>query len=151
MNKRQKHSKTFHIAFRDVDLQGNLRLSALVDFMQEISGEHARLLGFDYSGDDASNQDKIFWIVSRAKMHMEVYPKWLDTIRIETYPDGADKLFAIRRFDIFNTDDALIVYIVGYYIFLYFETHRPVRIHSVTGPLKDVAWPFEGQVIVQLL
>ncbi|MGL5677497.1 MAG: acyl-[acyl-carrier-protein] thioesterase [Cellulosilyticaceae bacterium] len=144
----KKHSKTFKINYRDVDLEGNLRMSALVDYMQEVSGEHARLLGLDYSGDD--NEDRIFWIVSRAKMHLETLPKWLETIRIETYPDGIDKLFAVRRFNIYNSDEEQIGYIIGNYILLDCDTHRPVRIKNLKGPITKLDWVYEGETLPKL-
>lgn len=144
----QKHSKFYTIEFRDVDLYGNLRMSALVEYMQDISGEHARLLGFDYSGDD--NENRIFWIVSRAKMQLETIPKWKDTIRIETYPDGVDKLFAVRRFNIYNSQDEQIGYIIGNYILLDCDTHRPVRIKSLKGPITKLDWAYEGETLPKL-
>ena len=145
-----KHSKNFTITYRDVDMNGNLRMSSLVDYMQEISGEHARLLGMDYKGDDAANEDQIYWIVSRAKMTLEVIPQWLDTIRIETYPHGVDKLFAVRMFDIYDHEDKQIGQIIGDYILMSCNNHRPVRISQVTGPLSDLNYPYEGESLDKL-
>ena len=145
-----KYSKNFTITYRDVDMNGQLRMSSLVDYMQEISGEHARLLGMDYKGDDASNEDQVYWIVSRAKMTLETIPNWLETIRIETYPNGVDKLFAVRMFDIFDQEDKQIGQIIGDYILMDCKTHRPIRISQAKGPLRFLNRPYEGELLEKL-
>lgn len=143
-----KHSKYFTIGFRDVDQFYNLRMNALVDFMQETSNEHAGLLGLDFS--DPECEGAYYWIVSRAKMHLDVLPQWKERIRLETYPDGVDKLFAVRRFDIYNESDEQIGHIIGYYILLDAKTQRPIRMRNLQGNLQRLEWAYEGEELPKL-
>lgn len=142
-----KYSKTFKVNFRDVDFNYDLTMNALVDLMQEVSGEHALELGVDFTTDE---DQQAYWIVSRAKMHLDRYPKWQEHIRIETYPIGVDKLFCMRRFDIFDAQDEQIGYIIGYYILMDFHTHRPLRIQKMEGVLQTLNWPYEGEELPKL-
>ena len=142
-----KYSKDFKINFRDADFNYNLSMTSLVDFMQEVSGEHALQLGIDFTTDE---EQKAYWIVSRAKMHLDEYPKWQDHIRIETYPVGLEGLFAVRRFDIFNAKDKQIGYIIGYYILMDFKTHRPLRIKNMPEVSELLNWTYEGEVLPKL-
>lgn len=122
-------------------------MNALVDFMQEISGEHALELGIDFTTDE---DQQMYWIVSRAKMHLDRYPRWQDNIRIETYPIGIDKLFCVRRFDIFDEEDQLMGYMIGYYILMDYHTHRPLRVQKMEGIIKTLNWPYEGEALPKL-
>ncbi|MGL4345903.1 MAG: acyl-[acyl-carrier-protein] thioesterase [Cellulosilyticaceae bacterium] len=143
-----KHNKYFEIAFRDVDQKGYLKMSALVDHMQETSNEHAALLGIDFQ--EAYEGHPYYWIVSRAKMCLETYPKWKDKIRIETYPVGADRLFAVRRFNIYNEQDEQMGYIIGYYIVMDGKQHRPVRLKTFEGDFALFREKYEGEELPKL-
>lgn len=142
-----KYSKNFKINFRDTDFNYNLCMTSLVDFMQEVSGEHALELGIDFTTDE---EQKAYWIVSRAKMHLDEYPKWQDHIRIETYPVGLEGLFAVRRFDIFDAEDKQIGYMIGYYILMDFKTHRPLRIKHMPEVASLLNWVYEGETLPKL-
>ena len=142
-----KYSKNFKINFRDTDFNYNLRMNALVDFMQEVSGEHALSLGIDFTTDE---DQKAYWIVSRAKMHLDTYPKWQDYILLETYPVGLEGPFAVRRFDIFDTEDRQIGYIIGYYILMDFKTHRPLRVKNMPEVASLLNWLYEGESLPKL-
>lgn len=144
----KKYSKVFHVAFRDVNAHGHLRMNALVDYMQQIANEHARQLDFDFSG--ADNENGVIWVVSRAKMHIEKLLHEGDTLHIETYPAGIDKLFAVRRFDLFDASHTRIGYIIGDYILLDCKTYRPIRLKHLPGRLSALEWPYEGETLPKL-
>lgn len=142
----EKYTKEFKISFRDVDLSMKLRMSSLVDYMQEIAGEHAYQLGLNFFG----QEQEVYWIVSRAKMHLDEYPNWEEMITIKTYPAGIDKLFAVRRFDIYNEAGKEIGYIIGNYILLDTQTNRPVRPTSLKGSIEKLCYPYEGECLDKL-
>ncbi|MGL6174928.1 MAG: acyl-[acyl-carrier-protein] thioesterase, partial [Cellulosilyticaceae bacterium] len=142
----EKYTKSFKVNFRDVDLRMKLRMSSLVDYMQEIAGEHAYELGLNFFG----QEQEVYWIVSRAKMHLEEYPNWEETITMKTYPAGIDKLFAVRRFDIYNEAGKEIGYIIGNYILLDSVTNRPVRPTGLEGPIAKLCYPYEGESLPKL-
>lgn len=142
----EKYTKSFNIGFRDVDRSMKLRMSSLVDYMQEIGGEHANQLGLNFFG----QEKEVYWIVSRAKMYLEKYPNWEETITIKTYPAGIDKLFAVRRFDIYTKQNEQIGYIIGDYILMDTQTNRPVRPSGLTGNFEKLCYPYEGEALPKL-
>jgi acyl-ACP thioesterase len=142
MNRYNKH---FTIDFKDVDFRYDLKMSALVDYMQETSNTHAKELGVDFSVEDLP----YYWIVARAKMELYTYPKYRQSIRIETYPAGISRLFAVRKFTIYDENDKIIGKITGYYV-LMDESHRPVRLKNLQGNLALLERPYEGQELEKL-
>ncbi len=144
----EKYSKCYEITYRDVDLEGCLRMGALVDYMQEVSGEHASILGFDYSG--AANDKKLFWVVSRAKMHLNRPIKQHEKLTIETYPNGMDGLFAMRQFNLYDEAKEQVGEMIGAYLLLDCQTQHPVRMKRIAGPLEALLWPYEGESLNKL-
>ncbi len=100
-----RHTKYFTIEFRDVDSRHRLRMSALVNYMQEISSEHANGMGIAFG---SGPKTSYYWIVSRSTMQMTALPTWKDTIKIETAPVGVDGLFAVRYFWIYDENNIQI-------------------------------------------
>jgi acyl-ACP thioesterase len=91
--------KTFTVAFTDVDQSDRLKLSAMCDYFQEAAINHAENLGV---GREAMAQTGEVWIVSRLSVLIERRPKYRETITVRSWPRGADRLFAIRDYDILD-------------------------------------------------
>lgn len=119
-----KHNKNFLITFRDTDSSGNLTIPSLVDFMQDIAREHAISAGIDF------NLSKYYWIIIRSKITMIRTPKIDETIKIETFPSGIDKLYAVREFNIYDENNQKICNIIGYYILMNPSFSTPIKIKN---------------------
>lgn len=143
-----EHTMDVIITFRDVDATKRLTMNAIVDYMQEIANQHAEVLGIDF----AINPDKqeLFWIVSRAKVHMDKYPVLGEKIKFITHTAGIDRLFAVRHFDIVDAYGEKIGYIIGDYVLMDSNTKRPVRLKNLEGTLKCLEGPYEGEVLPKL-
>ena len=141
-----KFSREFEISFRDVDITGHLTISTLVDFMQEIAREHAAELGLSY----AALEDQYYWIVVRTKATLSVAPSIGEKIRLETYIAGLEKLFSVRRFDIYNEDNECLGYILAYYLLMNKENHRPVKLKNLTGKESYFQYQYEGEALPKL-
>ncbi|MFI3172403.1 MAG: thioesterase [Eubacteriales bacterium] len=137
----EKYSQNFGVSFRDVDITGQLTINTLVDFMQEIARQHALKLGVDYS----SYEDDYYWIVVRTKAKLDTAPKIGDNIRIETYIAGTERLFSVRRFDIYDEENQLLGYIIAYYLLMNKRNHRPVKLKSLEGNASMFQQPYEGE------
>lgn len=130
-----KYAKSFQVQFSETDFTLKLKLYQLVNKMQETSSLHAEKLGLGYEELDRHN---LGWVISKYKITMDTYPKWEDTLTIETWPSGKDKLFAMRSFRIYNQREEQIGSIYSAY----------VLIDSVTGrPQRTSALPIELPVI----
>lgn len=141
-----KYNHDFEISFRDADISGELTMHALVDFMQETARNHAQELGVDYS-DEA---DDYYWIVVRTKVQFDVHPKIGEKIRIESFIEGVEKLFSVRRFNIYGENDMPIGYIIAYYLLMNRENNRPVKLRSLEGQENLYANVYEGEKLQKL-
>lgn len=74
---------------------GTLRRHIWFDYLQHFAAVHAENLGFGMS---AIREKNLIWVLSRLKIRLEASPRYDDTVRIETYPNGAERIFAKRQF-----------------------------------------------------
>ena len=73
----------FQITDNTVDRYGRLKPSALLYFVQELSGQHCNSLTMDY---DALAQKGMFWAVTRHRVQITRLPRRGETIHMETWP-----------------------------------------------------------------
>ncbi|MBN2480614.1 MAG: hypothetical protein JXB19_02655 [Bacteroidales bacterium] len=111
----------FLIRSFDIDFNLKLRLSSLCGFFQEIAGKHAEHLGFGYF---AMRQSGLVWMLSRLFIEIHEYPSWEDTIAVETWPSGMERLFFRREFQVCKGKKKMIS-AVSYWLSLNIKTLRP--------------------------
>jgi acyl-ACP thioesterase len=87
-----------------VDIRGRATIVALCQLMQESAWQHAKHLGLGFSHLKEKN---FIWVLARQLIKISSYPKWSDTIEIQTWPTGKDKLFCYRDFRIIDPDGSL--------------------------------------------
>ena len=86
-------SQTFHVRAYEVGPGDVASPLALVDYLQEAAGEHARALGIDRF---ETGTEGAAWVLSRLAMEVRRLPVWREEITIETWPSGRDGLRATR-------------------------------------------------------
>ncbi|MFI3176595.1 MAG: thioesterase [Eubacteriales bacterium] len=125
--KMEKYNREFTVAFRDVDSKDRMTYHAIVDCMQEIARNHASELGLAYEMDVHG----YYWIVLRTKIQIHTFPMLGETIRMETYIEGLDKMYSARRFRIYNSEGEELGNILAYYLLMNQATQLPVRLRSL--------------------
>ena len=86
--------KKFHIGSNDVDQFLELKLSSFFKMMQDVSTEHAEVLGIGKS----NTIDKgLFWVITRIELEILRAPKYLEEVVLKTYP-GDDLRFIFPRY-----------------------------------------------------
>jgi medium-chain acyl-[acyl-carrier-protein] hydrolase len=88
--------KEYRIHVYETGPDGKLNLYSLFNYMQDIAADHATRLGF---GRDDLMKDNRFWVLSRMYSEVAMWPSWKDEIIIKTWPNGTDKLFALRNYE----------------------------------------------------
>lgn len=134
----ERYSKSFKVQFSETDFTFKLKLYALINKMQETSSLHAEKLGMGY---DALEEYNLAWIISKYQIYMDSYPKWDDTITLETWPSGKDKIFAMRSFAIYNQNKEKIGSIASAYVLVDAKTGRLQRTSAL--PIEYPAMPKE--------
>src|ERR1035437_9133380 len=89
--------KEYRVHVYETGPDGKLNLYSLFNYMQDIASDHAIKLGF---GRDDLVRDNRFWVLSRIYAVINKWPMWEDSIILRTWPNGTDKLFALRNYEV---------------------------------------------------
>jgi medium-chain acyl-[acyl-carrier-protein] hydrolase len=92
-----KFEKDYRVHVYETGPDGKLNLYSLFNYMQDIASDHAIKLGF---GRDDLLRDNHFWVLSRIYAVITEWPRWEDSIILKTWPNGTDKLFALRNYEV---------------------------------------------------
>ena len=89
--------KEYRLHVYETGPDGKLNLYSLFNYMQDIASDHAIKLGF---GRDDLMRDNRFWVLSRIYAVINEWPLWEESIILKTWPNGTDKLFALRNYEV---------------------------------------------------
>lgn len=116
-------TETFKIKQFEIDTDGYALLSVIANYLQEAAGSHAESLGWSMQSLLDQNMG---WILNRFTLDIQRYPKAGEVIRIETWPSGADRLFAYRDFELFDEQGRLILTARTAWLILDIKRRRPI-------------------------
>lgn len=128
------HSEEFRIRHSEADRLGELKLAAWFDFLQEAAANHATKLGVGLADLRESHR---LWVLSRLRLGISRVPGIGETIRVETYPNGIDRLFAKRQFLIFDATGTEIARASSWWLLLNAEKLRPIKTEFLREILPD--------------
>lgn len=97
MEEQLKMSFTFKVRSYECGPDGAATLATIGNYLQEAAGEHAEALGFSKSNFEAAGAN-ISWVLTRLRVKMSRYPRWGETVTLETYPRGGRRITAYRDF-----------------------------------------------------
>jgi acyl-ACP thioesterase len=133
-----KFEKEYRVNVYETGPGGKLSLYSLFNYMQDIASDHAEILGF---GRDDLMRDNHFWVLSRIYAEIADWPSWEDRIIVRTWPNGTDKIFALRNFEIMYSDGRKIGNATSSWLILDRETKKIQRPETITArhnfPLPD--------------
>ena len=89
--------KEYRVHVYETGPDGRLNLFSLFNYLQDIASDHAVKLGF---GRDDLMRENRFWVLSRIYVTITEWPLWEETIIVKTWPNGTDKLFALRNYEV---------------------------------------------------
>ena len=130
-------SKEFTITSYELNPRGEARLTTMANYFQELAYHHANKMGFGF---DQMKERQTLWMLSRMKIRMFKYPVWNDTISVETWPSGIDKIFATRDFRVTDLSGNLLGVATTYWLIVNLETHRPVRPGVELARFSDIVY-----------
>ena len=132
--KKHSYKQKFKVSSYDLTPGSRARLTSLANFFQEIAYQHAGRLGFGYQ--DLKDQDT-FWVLSRMRIRVERYPLWDEEIEVETWPNGAEKIFAIREFRVKDSEGKTIARASTAWLIVSATSRRPVRVSELYSQFRD--------------
>lgn len=116
----------------EADLTGQAKLSSICNYLQESAWRHANHLGFGFQDAQARNE---VWVIIGLMLKLLRHPQWGETIRVETWPKGIDRLFAFRDFRILDQQDRVIGAATSSWMILDITTRRPRPVEIVRDML----------------
>ena len=120
----EKHIETYTVACYEADANQALKPTAMLDWMQEIAGRDATQLGFGY---DHLMNSNTAWVLSRTHVRFHQYPKWRDSVKLETWHKGAFKVLYLRDFLLSNEAGEPLVTATTSWLIIDMNTRRMVR------------------------
>ncbi len=125
------HSHEITVHSYEIDFKSRLNIFSLFNYFQEIAWEHAGILHFGL--EDLSKRN-LFWVLSRVRVEIERLPLWNEKIKLVTYPRGIDGLFALRDYEIYDSNNNRIISASSSWLILSSENRRPVRLTDLDLP-----------------
>jgi len=99
----------------EVDCFGNLKLSMVLFYAQDVAGLHCIELGTDY---DSMAAKGLFWAVIRHKIQIERLPKRGETITVETWPMPTTRVAYPRATAAFDAEGNPLFRIISLWVIM---------------------------------
>lgn len=130
-------SKEYDIKYYEQNVNGDLKESALLNFLQDSATLSAESLGF---GPSFVFKNNYAWVV--LKYHIELYKEIRDfaSITLKTEPRGISKLYAFRDFEIYSPEGECVGKVVSTWALIDMESRRMLPMQKV---LAEFMLPFE--------
>jgi len=117
------HRKTFQVRAIEIDGGGFIQPIPFLEYVLEAAGEHAA--GGGLAVTDLFKKG-LTWVLSRFHIEITRYPKWGETVQINTWPSGRGTLFAVRDYEILDAEGPIAA-ATSSWLIVDLKTRRPVR------------------------
>lgn len=107
-------TQTYTVRTDEANQEGDCFLATIGNFLQNTAHAHANSLAFGVA--DLGKDGKT-WMLSRMVLKVNRPPRFGETVTVETWPTGIDKLFALREFRLTSaTGEELVLGTSGWLI-----------------------------------
>ncbi|MEZ5071686.1 MAG: thioesterase [Bacteroidales bacterium] len=129
------YEHSFRVHSYEVNPRAQARLTTLANYFQEVAYRHATELGLGY---EALQENGQVWVLSRMRIRMNRCPRWNDQVTVRTWPRGADRLFALRDFRVFDHKGKEMGCASTAWLVLNVDTHNLVRPTELSQDYRDL-------------
>lgn len=130
-----KYGEDVKIRFHYADWRGRLLVKALCDLFNDVANVQTKELGFDVS---TLNAQGLTWMLHRLHIQVRRMPTQGEEVRVDTWPSGVDRLFALRDFQICGNGGEELVAASSAWMVIDVARRRPVRLPAcVTDVAKN--------------
>ncbi len=119
------YEESFCVRSYEIDAATRARVRTLTNYLQEVAGRHAALLGASLEHLQSENRT---WMLVRLHLEMVAWPRWRDRICIETWPSGAESVVATRDFEIYDAAGEKIGVATSAWMVVDMRRRRAVRL-----------------------
>lgn len=114
--------KIFRIRAFEVDANDRLKVNTILDYFQDAASNDAERLNFGYSNFVPKG---LTWVLSWAKFEFVGYPKFMEEVKIQTWGKKQHKLYSIRDYLMFDSNDEIICRGTSAWLLLDLKSKRP--------------------------
>lgn len=114
----------FTVRATDADYHDRLHLSSLFSFMQEAAYLNAEALQIGTSRLDSQG---MCWILIRISVRLRHLPHWGETVTVDTWSRGHQKLVFLRDFDFYDQQGQKFGSATSEWLIASKDSHRPQR------------------------
>lgn len=118
------HIEHFTTRTYETDFNNRLRISSVLNYMQEVAANNAEELGFGYT---QFTEQGLFWVLSRVQIEMDAYPVIGEPLIVETWPKSLISPYALRDFLFYNEAGDTLGKATTAWLIINRESLRPVR------------------------
>lgn len=115
----------FRVRAYEADGHGALSLPALCDILQEAADRHASQFGA--AVDQVAEAHGETWVLHRLAVRVHRAPRWRETLRVETWPCGRERLFTVREYCVLDAAGTLLAEAVSAWLVMDLGTRRLAR------------------------
>ncbi len=136
--------ETVNVRAIDADLNNKLKVSSIFNYMQNSAAAHADSMHFGFKD---LYKKGLLWVLSWVKIEFEDYPKFEDSIKVETWPKGHYKLYALRDFLLKDSGDNIFSRATTAWLLINAETKRITDLSALPG---DIPYQTELHALKEL-
>lgn len=119
------YAHKYLVGYSDVDKNNRMKLSRIVDMLQNVATWHSKSIGY---GTSEMMKLKWGWLVIAWKIKILEYPVADEEIEIRTWSKPQKGLHAYRDFEIVDKDNKTLVLVESSWILYDLENKRPLRL-----------------------
>lgn len=128
--------KEYEVTYYEQNVNGNLKESGLLNFLQDIATISAEKLGF---GPTYVFSHNFAWVVLKYRIELYKELKNLEKLVIKTESRGTTKLYAFRDFELYSQDKTLLGRVASAWALIDMESRKILPMQSALNFVK----PFE--------
>lgn len=96
----------FYVGFRDVDYNNNVKIKAILSYLEDAAGIHSNIAGYGLLDIE---KNKKTWVLTNWKVEILKRPRYSENLKVKTWSNGTEKIYALRDFYIYNEKNEIVV------------------------------------------
>ncbi len=127
-------TEEFKIRAYEAGMDGRVSIQAISNYLLESASNHAAHMDVSVK---KLFQMNLTWVLSRFHVRMFEYPRWPETIKIETWPVHKDSYYAIRDFRLLDARGKEIGVASSSWMMIDFKARKPVPLPDFVDALQN--------------
>lgn len=130
------------IRYSEVDLHLHLTMGSVIDYFQDCSTFHSEHIGLGVGHLDGKDRA---WVLSSWQIVCERFPRFGETVRIETWPYDFKGFYGSRNFSMKDAEGNRIIYANSLWVYMDTKNGRPAKVdpEEIEGYILEEKLPMD--------